>query len=52
MTWNKEFASNVIKLRKLSSKFTDGFVVYSGELTPEINDVKFINFKDSAKLVT
>jgi len=30
MTWNKEFASNVIKLRKLSSKFTDGFVVYSG----------------------
>ena len=51
MTWNKEFASNVIKLRKLSSKFTDGFVVYSGELTPEINDVKFINFKDSAKLV-
>jgi len=51
MTWNNEFASNIIKLRKLSSKFIDGFVVYSGDLTPEIDNVKFINFKDSAQLI-
>jgi len=51
MTWSKEFAGNVIKLRKLSPKFTDGFVVYGGDLTPEIDKVKFINFKDSAQIV-
>jgi len=51
MTWSKEFAGNVIKLRKLSPKFTDGFVVYGGDLTPETDKVKFINFKDSAQIV-
>ncbi len=51
MTWNKEFAARIIKLRKLSSKFTDGFVIYSGDLTPKIDEVRFINFKDSALAV-
>jgi len=52
MTWNKEFSKNIIKLRKLSSKFTGGFVVYSGDLTPGIDHVKFINFKSSGEIVS
>ncbi len=45
MTWNKQFAANVIKLRKLSAKFTEGFVVYSGDLTPVIrNTLAFVLF--------
>lgn len=51
MTWNKEFAANILKLRKLSPKFSDGFVVYGGDLTPEIDQIKFINFKNSAQIV-
>ncbi len=51
MTWNKDFAANICKLRKLSPKFTSGFVVYSGDMTPISNDVKYINFKDAAQIV-
>lgn len=51
MTWNKEFAANILKLRKLSPKFSDGFVIYGGDLTPEIDQIKFINFKNSAQIV-
>lgn len=51
MTWNKEFAANILKLRKLSPKFSDGFVVYGGDLTPEIDLIKFINFKNSSLIV-
>ncbi|HPY89986.1 MAG TPA: ATP-binding protein, partial [Lentisphaeria bacterium] len=51
MTWNKYFAANIHKLRKLSPKFTGGFVVYSGDMTPVSNDVKYINFKDAAQIV-
>lgn len=49
MTWNKEFADGVRKVRKLSPKFKNGFVIYSGELTPEIDGAKFLNFKDTAQ---
>jgi len=51
MTWNKYFAANIHKLRKLSPKFTGGFVVYSGDMTPVSNDVRYINFKDAAQIV-
>jgi len=36
MTWNKEFAAGVSNIQKLSPKFKSGFVIYGGELTPEI----------------
>ena len=52
MTWNKEFAAGIGKIRKLSPKFKSGFVVYGGELTPEMELVKFLNFKDTAQAVT
>ena len=45
MTWNKDFCRNLLKLRKLSDKFTSGYVIYAGDLTPEIEGIKFLNFK-------
>lgn len=48
MTWNKDFCRNLLKLRKLSDKFTSGYVIYAGDLTPEIEGIKFLNFKDTA----
>ena len=47
-TWNREFGKNLLKLRKLSPKFSGGYVIYSGELTPEVDGVKFLNFKNTA----
>ena len=48
-TWNKDFCKNLLKLRKLSPKFGNGYVIYSGDLTPEIDGIKFLNYKDTAK---
>lgn len=51
MTWNKGFCQNLLKLRKLSDKFGPGYVIYAGDLTPEINGIKFLNFRDTATVV-
>ena len=49
-TWNKDFCKNIHKVRKLSAKFTNGYVVYSGDLTPEIDGVKFLNYKNISSI--
>lgn len=46
MTWNKDFAKNIKKVQKLSDKFKRGYVVYSGDLTPTVENVSFINYKN------
>ena len=46
MTWNKDFAKNIKKVQKLSDKFKCGYVVYSGDLTPTVENVSFINYKN------
>lgn len=51
MTWNKGFCQNLLKLRKLSENFGPGYVIYAGDLTPEINGIKFLNFKNTATVV-
>ena len=51
MTWNKDFCRNLLKLRKLSDKFVSGYVIYSGDLTPEIDGIKYLNFKNTASVV-
>ena len=51
-TWNRDFCKNLLKLRKLSPKFSGGYIVYSGNLTTEVDGIKFLNFKEtSAALV-
>ena len=52
MTWNKDFCRNLLKLRKLSDKFVSGYVIYSGDLTPEIDGIKYLNFKETASAVS
>ena len=52
ITWNKDFGRNLVKLRKLSPKFKDGHVIYSGDLTPEVDGIKFVNFKDTASVIS
>ena len=43
--YHKDFCRNLLKLRKLSDKFVSGYVIYSGDLTPEIDGIKYLNFK-------
>jgi predicted AAA+ superfamily ATPase len=52
MTWNKDFCKNLLKLRKISPKFDNGYVIYAGELTPEVDGIKFVNFKDTASVLS
>ena len=52
MTWNKDFCKNLLKLQKISPKFDNGYVIYSGELTPEVDGIKFVNFKDTASVLS
>ena len=52
MTWNKDFCKNLLKLQKISPKFNNGYVVYAGELTPEVDGIKFVNFKDTASILS
>ena len=47
-TWSMDFCKNLLKLRKLSPKFSGGYVIYSGDITPEVDGVKFLNFKNTA----
>ena len=51
MTWNKDFCKNLLKFRKLSEKFQPGFVIYSGDLTPEFDGIRFLNFKATGTAV-
>lgn len=51
LTWHKNFGKNLVRLRKLSPKFTSGFVIYGGELTPEVDGIRYVNFKDTASVI-
>ena len=50
--YHKDFCRNLLKLRKLSDKFVSGYVIYSGDLTPEIDGIKYLNFKETASAVS
>ncbi len=52
ITWNEDFGRNLVKLRKLSPKFKDAHVIYAGDLTPEVDGIKFVNFKDTASVIS
>ncbi len=50
MTWNKDFSKNLLKVRSLSEKFSPGYVIYSGDLSAEVNEVKYLNFKETSSI--
>ncbi len=49
-TWNRDFSRNLLKIRTISEKFTPGFVIYAGDLAPEMDGVKFLNFRDTGSI--
>ena len=51
-TWNKDFVSNIEKFRKVVPNALPGAVIYSGDLTPTVKDVKFVNFSETRKLIS
>ena len=50
-TWNKDFVKNLIKAKSLSEKFTNGFVIYSGEDIENINGRQALNFVNAKNCV-
>lgn len=51
-TWNKDFISNIEKFRKVVPNALPGAVIYAGDLTPTVKDVKFVNFSETRKLIS
>ena len=51
-TWNKDFISNIEKFRKVVPDVLPGAVIYAGDLTPTVKDVKFVNFSETWKLIS
>lgn len=51
MTWDPGFCANLKKLRAMSEKFAPGFVVYAGDLAPQIDGVRFLNFRNTELVV-
>lgn len=51
-TWNKDFISNIEKFRKVVPNALPGAVIYAGDLTPTVKEVKFINFSETRKLIS
>jgi len=50
-TWNSDFYRNLKTLHALSDKFAPGYVIYSGEPTPAIEGIRFLNFKDTGSII-
>ena len=51
-TWNKDFVRNIEKFRKVVPNALPGAVIYAGDLTPTVKDVKFVNFSETRKLIS
>jgi len=49
-TWNSDFTCNLQKIRKLSPKFSAGCVIYSGSLTPQIDGIQSLNYKNTESI--
>ena len=44
MTFNQEFANGIAKFQKISSSAQNGYVIYAGELTPDLSCARVMNF--------
>jgi predicted AAA+ superfamily ATPase len=51
-TWNKDFVCNIEKFRKVVPDALPGAVIYAGNLTPTVKEVKFVNFSDTRILIS
>lgn len=46
-SYSKSFIKNIHYFRKTTGVGMPGYVIYDGDLTPEIDNIKIINFKDT-----
>ncbi len=47
MTYHREFTRGMVQFRKTTPKAEAGYVVYAGDLTPEVAGDRFMNFRDA-----
>ena len=46
MTFNPEFANGIAKFRKFARSTRKGFIIYAGNLTPELSNARVLHFTD------
>ena len=51
-SYNPDFTGAIAKFRSLVPNSKPGAVIYSGDLTPTIQETRFINFADTADVIT
>ncbi len=50
MTFHPEFAKGIARFRKIASDTVEGYVVYAGNLTPELPHARVLHFTDVKKI--
>ena len=50
-SYNPDFTGVITKFRSLVPNAGPGAVIYSGDLTPTIQDTRFVNFTDTAGII-
>lgn len=51
-SYNPDFTGAIAKFRSLVPNSRPGAVIYSGDLTPTIQETRFVNFADTADVIT
>lgn len=51
-SYNPDFTGAITKFRSMVPNSKPGAVIYSGDLTPAIQDTRFVNFIDTAAIIT
>ncbi|MDD4181762.1 MAG: DUF4143 domain-containing protein [Victivallaceae bacterium] len=51
-TFNASFTKGLKKFMTFAENVTSPTILYAGTMNPTIHDVNFVNFKDTAKLIT
>ena len=46
MTFNPEFAKGILRFQKITPSADRGYVIYAGDLSPELANASVLNFSD------
>ena len=50
-SYNPDFAGAITKFRSMVPNAKPGAVIYSGDLTPTIEDTRFVNFTNTGNII-
>ncbi len=50
MTFNPEFVKGITQFRKIASTAQQGYIVYAGDLTPELHDARVLRFTEVSSI--